>query len=120
MDDVIGYTQLYYKFRSGYKLFLVDVNINVCDYITNKTHSKIIELVLPTLRNYLKLDVGQFLECPFIGRLDVINFPLTSGLFNNMFIPVGDYMVNLTATTNEKEMIWNGKFYFNIPEGKIH
>lgn len=118
LDNILGYTQLYHKFRSGYKIFLIDVNINLCDYMKKKTESKIIDLVLPTLRKYLKFSPGQVLGCPFIGRFDINRLPINGALFNNMFIPVGDYMVNLTASTSSHEVIWNGKFFFNIPEGK--
>lgn len=118
MDDVLGYSQLYHRFRSGYKLFLIDTNINLCDYMKNKTTSKIIDLVLPKLLPYWSGDVGQKLDCPFFGRMYIVNMPLNGAIFNNMFIPVGDYMLNLTATTSKGELIWNGRFYFTIPEGK--
>lgn len=35
-----------------------------------------------------------------------------------MFLPVDNYMLNITVFANENEKIWNGKFYFLIPEGK--
>lgn len=38
-----------------------------------------------------------------------------------MFIPVGEYMVNVTATdatTEKEEFIWNAQFYIDIPAGK--
>lgn len=106
---------MYYKFRSGFKLFLVDVNINLCEYLNNKTSSKIIDIVFPTLKLYTKIE--QQWKCPFFGQFDINKLPLTGALLNNMFVPVGDYMLNLTATTASKELIWNGKFYFTIPEG---
>lgn len=53
MDDILGYTQLYHKFRTGYKIFLVDLRINICDNFRRKVGSKIIDMVLPTLRKYV-------------------------------------------------------------------
>lgn len=116
MDDVVGYTKLYYKFRNGYQLFLIDINVNVCDYIKKKIGSKLIDIVLPKIRQYLVL--GQELTCPYKGQLDVKNLPLNGGLLENMFAPAWSYMVDLTANTSTNELIWNAKVYFVIPEGK--
>lgn len=89
----------------------------MCDYLKNTTGSKIFDIVLPTMRKYLTIDPDKDLSCPFVGRFDIRNFPINGALLLNMFVPVGDYMVNLTSFTNN-EYIWNGRFFFNIPEGK--
>lgn len=50
------------------------------------------------------------------------DLPLTGDLFANNFIPVGQYVINITISTeiNEKEekLIWTGKFYIEIPAGR--
>lgn len=123
IDNAIGYAQLYHKFRSGYKLFLIDTNINLCDYVNNKIGSKIIDFVYPSILKHIT--TPRRLRCPYYGQLNVENLPINGELFNNMFLPVGEYMVNLTATakivenkTEKEEFVWNGKFYFIIPAGK--
>lgn len=116
MDNVRTHTQLFYKFRNGFQSFLVDIHLNACDYLRNKATSKLFDIVLPTIKEYLFTD--QNFTCPFGGRFDIVNMPVTGDFLNNMFVPVGDYMANVTVNTNENELIWNGKFYFTIPAGK--
>lgn len=116
LDNIFGHTQLYHRFRSGYQVFLVDRIISVCDYLSNKTKSPIIDIALPSMLPYFTSPTNW--TCPFQGRLDVAALPLNGALLNNMFLPVGNYMLNITVFANENEKIWNGKFYFLIPEGK--
>lgn len=116
LDDVRTHTQLFYKYRNGYQLFLIDLRLHICEYLTNKTSSRLLDVVMPTISQYLVID--QNFTCPFIGRFDVVNMPILGSFFNNMFVPVGDYMANVTFNTNKTELIWNGQFYFTIPAGK--
>lgn len=116
IDLAVAHTQLYYRFRSGYQLFLIDRMVDLCGYINNKTTSKIIDMVLPTFKRYFTSNVT--LACPYQGRFDLVRLPLTGGLLNNMFIPVGSYYVNITVFANKKkDLFWSGQFYFIIPEG---
>lgn len=112
------HVQLFYKYRTGYKLFLINVDIDACDYVRNKFVSKAMDLVWPTVKKHITTDPGQDFTCPFIGRVDFTNVPLNGALVNNTFVPVGDYMLNITSVTRSNEYIWNGRFYVNIPEGK--
>lgn len=73
-------------------------------------------MVLPTFKKYFSSD--QNLTCPYYGRFDIDKLPITGAIFNNMFLPVGNYMANVSVATNEKELVWEGRFYFVIPEGK--
>lgn len=112
----MGHTQLYYRFRNGYQIFLIDRIISICDYLNHKAESKIIDIVLPTLKKYVTSPKNW--TCPFQGRFDFEKLPINGALLNNMFLPTGSYMVNITAFVNENVELWNGKFYFIIPEGK--
>lgn len=117
LESILGHSQLFYKFRSGYQLFLVDRQVNACDYLLKKASSPIIDILLPTFKKYLTSNVS--LACPYQGRFDITGLPLSGGLFNNMFIPVGEYYLNLTVYANKnKDFIWNGKFFFVVPDGK--
>lgn len=71
---------------------------------------------MPAIRPYLM--IGQEFLCPFIGQFDIVEMPITGEFVNNMFVPTGDYMINVTFNTNTTDLIWNGRFYFTIPEGK--
>lgn len=90
--------------------------LSICDFLTNKTQSKIIDIVLPTMKHYFTSPSNW--TCPYQGRFDIAKLPLNGALLNNMFLPVGNYMVNLTVFAYENELVWSGKFYFIIPEGK--
>lgn len=107
VDNIIAYVQLY----NGEKLFWVDIHINLCEYIKNKVGIRILDIAFPKLKEYATSD--QDLTCPYYGRLN-FHFPLTGALFENNFLPVGNYMANVTLTTSTKELIWNNKFYFII------
>lgn len=75
------------------------------------------DIVLPTFQNYVADNVT--FNCPYHGRFDIDGLPLNGGaLLNNMFVPVGNYYVNLTVFANERDFVWKGQFYFIIPEGK--
>lgn len=116
IDRIFAHTQLYHRFRSGYQIFLIDRLINICDYFHNNAGSKIIDIAFPTLTKYITSPLP--FKCPYYGHFDVVGLPLTGPLMNNLFLPVGNYMLNLTVFHNETELIWNGKYYFIIPEGK--
>lgn len=117
LDDVNFNLKLFYKFRTGYKMFLADTTINLCDYLKNITGSKVLDILLPKFLPYLTSPTGT-LSCPLYGGHNVTKMPISGETFNNMFIPVGDYMLNMSTTTAKNELIWNVNFYFTIPEGK--
>lgn len=116
VDNIDLHVQLYYKYRNGFQMFLIDLHVNACDYLSKNTTSKIMETFWPKITKYLITD--QEMVCPFIGRFDVVNLPVNGGFLNNMFLPVGDYMLNLTINTNSKEFLSNVKLFINIPAGK--
>ncbi|KAJ6633327.1 Sphingosine kinase 2 [Pseudolycoriella hygida] len=117
VTDIIGYCQLYYRFRAGYKLFLINLDINLCDYFNKKAPSKILDIVMPVVNKHLRRN--RPVTCPeSVGRLEFKNIPVNSELFKFVFLPTGHYMLNLTGTTKEGDLLWNGKFYFDVPDGK--
>ncbi len=122
INDAVGYGQLYYRYRKGYEIFLIDVNVNLCDYLNKKASQKLIDIVLPHMQKHLVFNTGRNLSCPFIGQFEIVKFPLSGSIFKMLFLPVGDYMVNLTVSFGSIEsldkFIWNGKVFFNVPAGK--
>lgn len=114
LDNVDLHVQLYYT--NGFQLFLIDLHTNVCDYANNNAASKFMDLFEPKIRKYLITD--QKLVCPFIGRYHIVDLPANGDFLNNMFFPVGDYMINVTVNTNSNEFVVNVKLFVNIPAGK--
>lgn len=117
LDDLFFDIQLYYKYTAGYKLFLVDLKFSICDHLRNKVESKVMELVWPTLNKYLTV-AGRQMRCPVMGEFLIKKLPFNGDFVQNIFLPVGDYMLNVTFLTSSMEFIWNGKFFVNIPAGK--
>lgn len=118
LDNIHVHMQLYYKYRSGYKPFLVDMTTNLCEYLRKREMSKIFDIFLPIAKKYVKTGPGQELTCPYIGPISIVELPLNGSFVNTIFFPVGDYLVNVTYLTSSMEYIYNGKFYVTIPEGK--
>ena len=113
LENVIARFKLYYKFTSGYKPLLIDVTTNACDFTSGKVKSKMMDYVMPALIRYSNTNF----KCPFFGPVIVKNMPINMGIFDYVFIPAGNYMLNITLTVKD-ELVWRGKFYFILPEGK--
>lgn len=114
IDNVVGHVQLYYRFRTGYKFFLVDIKTDMCAYMNGEVQSKLMDFIMPvvnkhTLRNF---------TCPYSGIISVKDMPLNGAMFDYVFLPVGNYLLNVTLLTTGNVYMWNAKFYFIIPEGK--
>lgn len=105
--------QLFYKYRSGYKLFLIDVTTNLCDYINGDGASKLMDFMFPAVQKYSVRKI----KCPFTGSLNIKNMPINWGIFNYAFLPTGSFLLNVTLNAN-RNFHFNGKIYFNVPEGK--
>lgn len=120
VDKILGYLQVYHRYRLGYKLFLIDLHVNICDYLNGNVASKLLDIAMPILRNYFYTPHSN-LTCPFNGQFAIRNLPLTSDLFANHFLPTGRYIVNFTMTTKMfkvEKFIWFVKVFFEVPQGK--
>lgn len=113
INELTGRLQLFYKYRLGYKQFLIDVTSNVCDYIDGKAGSKVMDFIMPVVQKY----VGRKFTCPYSGTFNVKNMPLNWEIFDNVFLPTGSFMMNITLTVGSS-FLWNCKIYFNVPEVK--
>lgn len=116
-DDLNTRVTLYYRYRSGYKQFLVDVNIDHCEYHRNHIGSAVLELVHENFKNYT---TNIWRPCPFLpGNLSVINLPLTSSLVNNLFVPAGDYKLVIDARVDDAKLSFLLiTLFFNVPAGR--
>lgn len=107
----IQYT-LYYRFRNGFQKFLVDITDDYCDYVNEgNIKSKVMDFLKPAIEKYCNI----ILSCPYKGPFYIENLPLTFEIFENPFLPSGDYYFNIT-TFNTKLMS-SIQLYFNVPAG---
>ncbi|KAG4066225.1 hypothetical protein HA402_000449 [Bradysia odoriphaga] len=106
--------QLHYRYRTGWRIFLINFKDNYCDYVTKgNPKATAMNLLIPTITKYSNVN----LTCPFIGPFSIIKMPANGAMFNHPFIPVGKYYLNVTMTFME-ELILSMQFYFTIPEGR--
>lgn len=114
IDSSISNVQLYYKFRNGYQLFLVNVSTDLCAYIKGDAPSKVLDYMVPWVNQYAEPKI----HCPCSGWFQIKDMPLNGKIFDYLFLPVGNYMLNSTLRLKNGTFLWNSKFYFIIPEGK--
>lgn len=117
VDDVHSQVTLYYRYRAGYKKFLVDLNIDVCAYHGNHLGNAVMDLIADVYQNYT---TNIWHPCPFVpGHLAVTKLPLTASLLKNIFLPAGEYKLVLDIKVG-KEMVPGIliKLFFDIPAGR--
>lgn len=120
VEKILGYLQVYHRYRLGYNLFLLDMHVNLCDWLNGTVNSKLLDIAMPILKNYLYTPQSN-ISCPYGGRFAILSLPLTSDLFANNFLPTGQYIVNFTMTTKMfkiEKLLWYVKVYFEVPQGK--
>lgn len=117
IDIVNQQVTLYYRYRAGYKVFLIDINIDLCSYYTKQLDSALMNLIREEVKKY---STNMIRPCPFtVGNLSVTNLPLTSSLLNNMFVPAGDYKLVITTKLNKEQVLAASiTFYVNVPAGR--
>lgn len=112
-EQVIHY-QLFYRYRTGWRIFLVNFKDNYCDYVKNENvKSKVLNLIIPIMKTYSNVN----LTCPYIGPFIIDKMPLNAAIFENPFVPVGKYYLNITLSY-EGDLILSMQFYFTVPEGR--
>lgn len=107
---------MYYRYRAGYKKFLIDLNIDVCAYHKNETDSAVMNLIRDT---FVKFSTNVLQPCPIKGNLSIKALPLTAALVNNLFVPAGEYKLVIDTKVNKnKEFGINLAFYVKVPAGR--
>lgn len=95
-------------------MFLVDIKTDMCAYVSGKVQSKLMDYIMPVVNKYS----FRKLACPYSGWIRVKDMPINGSIFDYVFLPVGNYLLNLTLLTTGDEYMWNAKFFFIIPDGK--
>lgn len=97
------YTTLFYRYRAGYKKFLIDVQTDYCAYLNNTVGSALIDLIID---GYKKHATNLWHPCPFLpGNVSVTDLPLTASLVNNLFVPAGDYKLVIDIRFGEERSV---------------
>lgn len=112
-EEIIHY-QLFYRYRTGWRIFLVNFKDNFCDYVTKgNVKSKVLNLLIPAVEKYSNTN----LTCPYVGPFSIDKMPISAEIFKNPFVPVGKYYLNVTLSY-VKDLIFSLQFYFTVPEGR--
>lgn len=105
--------QLYYRFTGGFRKFLLDREEDICKYL-NGSHSEILlNRLMPNMQYAMEINA----VCPMTDQIMINDLVLGLYLFDNVFLPAGDYYIYLDVHTKDY-LIISTKFYFNIPDGK--
>lgn len=106
--------QLFYRYRTGWRIFLVNFKDNFCDYVTKgNAKATALNLLIPVIRKYSNVN----LTCPYVGQFTIDKMPANAEMFNYPFVPVGKYYLNVTLAYFD-ELILSTQFYFTVPEGR--
>lgn len=105
---------LYYRYRAGYKKFLIDVNADFCAYHDNKMGSGVLDLIREQFKEY---STDLWHPCPYVpGNLSISDLPLTASLVNNLFVPAGDYKLIVDTRIGEERIMI--MIFFVVPAGR--
>lgn len=112
-DETIHF-QMYYRYRTGWRIFLINFKGNFCDYVTKgNPKATALNLLIPVVRKYSNVN----LTCPYVGQFSINKMPANAEVFNYPFVPVGKYYLNTTLAFAD-ELILSVQFYFTVPEGR--
>ncbi len=113
---------LYYRYRAGYKKFLIDVNSDFCAYHDGHIGSKILDLVADIFKKYT---TNLWDPCPYHRgmNLSLTNLPLTSALVQKIFVPAGEYKLIVETKVGDKNQALLATFtklafFITIPAGR--
>lgn len=117
LDTIYSHVKLYYRYRAGYKPFLIDVTADYCTYQNNQLGNAIFDLIAEVFKNYTK---NIWRPCPFLpAYLSINDLPLTSRLVKNIFVPAGDYRLTIdTLIGIEKTNVATLSLFISIPGGR--
>lgn len=108
---------MYYRYRAGYKKFLIDVNTDYCAYQKNQIGSAVLDLIHEQFKEYT---TNLWQPCPFHpSNVSIDNLPLTASLVKNLFVPAGDYKLVVNTTFGEEHNAGSlMMMYVTVPAGR--
>lgn len=104
-----------YRFKR-YQRFLLDIELDVCDFFGNKT--KYQPLIDKMNLFFVNNSLG-FHECPMVGRIDFTNIGMDSRALGGIILPIGQYRFDsegYNAVTKEK--LIQSRVYMTVSTGK--
>lgn len=117
-DMIKVLVKLYYRFRTGYKQFLIDVSTDYCAYHYDLMGSAVLDLVAGVLKNY---STNLCQPCPVIvgTNMSVTNLPLTSSLVQKIFVPAGEYKLVIEIRAGDKQTSMSRiSLFITVPAGR--
>lgn len=81
--------------------------------IKGNIKSTVLNLLVPVVEKYSTMN----LTCPYVGSFSIDKMPISAEIFQNPFVPVGKYYVNITLAYMN-DLILSTQFYFTFPEGR--
>lgn len=103
---------MFYRFTSGYRKFLIDLDLEFCKFMDGSLTSAFMDVTMKVIKMYSNLDH----PCPYIGNHSIVNMPLNSAIFGHQFVPAGQYLIDVNVQSNGTTVVFV-KFYFDIPTG---
>lgn len=110
MDDLKFHVTIFAKELQSN---LADIVEDFCAYMSGKSESKVLAIVMPFIRNYSNIDH----LCPYTGSVNIKELPMGSHLLASHDIPSGDYIL-MTSVTSNGVYVTNITSLLHIPEGK--
>lgn len=102
---------LHVKLLNSYKQFLIDKLDDVCEFMSGKSSSKILNFFLPPVQKYSNLNH----TCPYDGSLNVVDFPTEHLVKLQAFIPHGKYRIDLHVIEPKRNStIFFAQAYLNV------
>lgn len=106
--------QLHYRYRTGWRIFLINFKDYFCDYVTKgNPKATALNMLIPVLSKYSNVK----LTCPYVGPYSITKMPANGEMFDHPFVPVGKYYLNVTMA-HVDALVVSMQFYFTIPEGR--
>lgn len=115
LDDVWFQINLYYKFGTQYRQWLVSFDINFCEELQGPTTSIIGKMVVDSWKRMVP---KEFYSCPLSGFVDG-NFNSdnsSDNIFYSQFprLPQGEFKLIYYAHTARNETLWSYEIKFQV------
>lgn len=115
LDDIWFQMNLYYKFGTQYRQWLVSFSINFCEELRQPSTSVIAHIVVDYWK---RLIPKEYHSCPISGTLDAqFNADNSSeNIFFTQFtrLPDGEYKLVHLAHTRTNETLWTYEMKFSV------
>ncbi|XP_050324508.1 uncharacterized protein LOC126755832 [Bactrocera neohumeralis] len=96
------------KKASGYKPFLYDVTVNLCEYLEKRNHP-FLNIIFNAFGNHST----SLQRCPLRNELAIEHLQFPTGMLQGLPLPLGEYAIFASLTTESKKRV-EVKLYFML------